>query len=352
MTRRFHRDFRVRAAEPLLYERVPLAPPLYQVPVGERAPSRVMPAALAPSVSRFDTPHSGTPKTQVFGNGRFALMVTNAGGGYSRYKGFEITRWRSDTTRDRWGSFCYIRDAKSGETWSNTHHPVGREADEFTVNFAVDRAEFRRSRRRNRHRQRDHRLARGGRRDPPPHADQPLAEAPGTGVDQLHRTFAGAPRCRPSAPRLLQALRGDRGRSRTARPAGPPAAAGAGRGADLGRAPDGPGRSPSPEPFRFETDRGRFIGRGRSAANPAALEGELSNSSGHVLDPVFSLRTGVKLDPGQSVQVSLILAAADSREEILALLDRFSGPPAVEPLPGAGLDPCPARAAPPAHPGR
>jgi cyclic beta-1,2-glucan synthetase len=328
MTRRFHRDFRVRAAEPLLYERVPLSPPLYQVPVGERAPSRVMPADLAPSVSRFDTPHSSTPKTQVFGNGRLALMVTNAGGGYLRYKGFEVTRWRSDTTRDRWGSFCYIRDAKSGECWSNTHHPVGRQADEFTVNFAADRAEFRRL---------DAGIFTVSEITISPEVDIEIRrltltnrskkprELELTSFMELSLAPHEADRDHPAFSKLFVQTEADAER----------------RVLLAHRRPREPEEEPiwaghrmvmeasGPEPFRFETDRGRFIGRGRSAANPAALEGELSNTAGDVLDPIFSLRTKVMLDPGQSVQVSLILAAADSREEILALMDRFSRPPAV-----------------------
>jgi cyclic beta-1,2-glucan synthetase len=328
MTRRFHRDFRVRAAEPLLYERVPLSPPLYQVPVGERAPSRVMPADVAPSVSRFDTPHSTNPKTQIFSNGRFSLMVTNAGGGYSRYKGFDLTRWRSDSTRDHWGSFCYIRDAKSGETWCNTHQPLGRKADEFTVNFAVDRAEYRRT---------DAGIATVSEITVSPEEDveirrltltnrsRKIRELELTSYMELSLAPHEADRLHPAFSKLFVQTEGDPE-----------------RGVLLAhRRPREPGEetiwaghrmvldADEPGPFRFETDRGRFIGRGRSAADPAALEGGLSNSAGHVLDPVFSLRTRVTLDPGQSVSVSLILAAAGSREDLLALLERFSGPAAV-----------------------
>jgi cyclic beta-1,2-glucan synthetase len=78
--------------------------------------------------------------------------------------------------------------------------------------------------------------------------------------------------------------------------------------------------------MRFETDRGRFIGRGRTAANPAALSGALSNSAGHVLDPIFSLRRTVVLEPGQRVQVSLVLCVAESRKDALALIEKYSDP--------------------------
>ena len=72
-------------------------------------------------------------------------MVTNAGGGYSRWGDFEITRWRSDRTQDPWGTFCYIHDADSDRLWSNTYHPIGGKVEGYCVNFALDRAVFRRA---------------------------------------------------------------------------------------------------------------------------------------------------------------------------------------------------------------
>ena len=47
-------------------------------------------------------------------------MITNAGGGYSRWKDIAVTHWREDATRDNWGTFCYLRDVASGEFWSTT----------------------------------------------------------------------------------------------------------------------------------------------------------------------------------------------------------------------------------------
>ena len=72
-------------------------------------------------------------------------MVTNAGGGYSQWGDLEITRWRSDRTRDPWGTFCYIHEADSDRLWSNTYHPVGGKVEAYSVDFALDRAVFRRT---------------------------------------------------------------------------------------------------------------------------------------------------------------------------------------------------------------
>ena len=51
-----------------------------------------------------------SPEVQLLSNGRYHVMVTNAGGGYSRWKDLAVTRWREDGTRDHWGAFCYICD--------------------------------------------------------------------------------------------------------------------------------------------------------------------------------------------------------------------------------------------------
>src|SRR4030042_924135 len=70
-------------------------------------------------------------------------MITNAGGGYSRWGRCEITRWRSDRTQDSWGTFCYIHEPSAGKIWSNTYHPIGgKVAEDYSVHFALDRALF------------------------------------------------------------------------------------------------------------------------------------------------------------------------------------------------------------------
>ena len=71
-------------------------------------------------------------------------MVTNAGGGSSRWKDLAVTRWREDTTCDDWGTFCYLRDVASGEFWSTAHQPTLKQAEHYEAIFSEGRAEFRR----------------------------------------------------------------------------------------------------------------------------------------------------------------------------------------------------------------
>jgi cyclic beta-1,2-glucan synthetase len=71
-------------------------------------------------------------------------MITNAGGGYSKWKDIAVTRWREDTTRDNWGTFCYIHDESSGEFWSTAHQPTLKRSKNYEAIFSEGLAEFRR----------------------------------------------------------------------------------------------------------------------------------------------------------------------------------------------------------------
>ena len=80
----------------------------------------------------------------MLSNGRYHVMITNAGGGYSRWKDMAVTRWREDATRDPWGMFCYIRDVSTGEFWSNAYQPTLKKPDRYEAIFSDAKVEFRR----------------------------------------------------------------------------------------------------------------------------------------------------------------------------------------------------------------
>jgi cyclic beta-1,2-glucan synthetase len=80
-------------------------------------------------------------------------------------------------------------------------------------------------------------------------------------------------------------------------------------------------------PVEWETDRARFLGRGRSPEDPQALDGRsLSGTTGVVLDPVVSLRQRVRLAPGGFVRLSFATGMALSRDTALALAQKYHGP--------------------------
>jgi cyclic beta-1,2-glucan synthetase len=322
MQRRFHADPRVRAAEPLLYERIPVSPPLttgYTRPV----PSpRLRAISAAPATGRVDTPHTPMPKTQLLSNGSYSLMVTNAGGGYSRWRDFEITRWRADTTRDHWGSFCYVRDVESGALWSATHHPTRVPTSFYSVTFTTEKAEFRRrdngievqteivvSPEDNAEIRRitlTNRSVRTRQIELTSYLE--LALAPHE-TDRAHPAFSKLFVQTEALPEQGALLAWRRPRSAQDAPVW------AGHVIAIG--------IPVEEPPQYETDRERFLGRGRGVENPAALEGDLSGSAGAVLDPIFSLRRRIALEAGQRVQVSFVTMAGETREEVVKLVEKY-----------------------------
>jgi len=103
-------------------------------------------------------------------------------------------------------------------------------------------------------------------------------------------------------------------------------------------------RGPEPEPLQlahglfgpgaasFETDRARFVGRGRSLERPAAQDpgATLSGTTGNVLDPVVSCRREFELAPGASAELLCVLALAGSEAELRGLALRMAAPGAFE----------------------
>ena len=100
------------------------------------------------------------------------------------------------------------------------------------------------------------------------------------------------------------------------------------------RAPDEPtpwmfhllaAHKPATGEVSYETDRLRFIGRGRTTADPQALHDNaaLSGSAGPVLDPVAAIRCCIALDPGETATVDLISGISETREACMGLVERY-----------------------------
>ncbi len=87
-----------------------------------------------------DSHHKATAEASpanicLLSNGRYTVMLTQAGSGYSTCDGLDVTRWREDATADCWGQFVYIRDLDGGGT---AFADVARRPRSFTT----DRTEF------------------------------------------------------------------------------------------------------------------------------------------------------------------------------------------------------------------
>jgi len=144
MQARFESDPLFKASLLLLHERIPKAAALYSHPA-ELSAIRATSSSPEAPVRVILTPDTPVPEVQLLSNGRYHVMVTNAGGGSSRWKDIAVTRWREDGTCDDRGAFCYVRDVASGDFWSTAYQPTLKRPSHYEAIFAESRAEFRRS---------------------------------------------------------------------------------------------------------------------------------------------------------------------------------------------------------------
>ena len=142
MQKRFESDPLFQATMLLLQERIPKATAFY-VHADEITGSQPTSSVPETPVRVFNSPDTPIPEVQLLSNGRYHVMITNAGGGYSRWKDIAVTRWREDSTCDNWGTFCYLRDVASGEFWSTAYQPTLKRSGNFEAIFSEGRAEFR-----------------------------------------------------------------------------------------------------------------------------------------------------------------------------------------------------------------
>jgi len=331
MRARFHAEPRMQATELLLQERTPRDVLITRPRVEEvRAVANVR--DLVPPVQRrFNSPHDATPAVHILSNGRYSVMMTTAGSGYSHWRDLAVTRWREDSTRDAWGTYFFLRDRSSSRVWSAAYQPSGVEPDNYAVAFSEDHVEIRR---------RDGAIETTLEVVVSPAHDAEVRRVSilnlGARTREIELTsYAEIVLASPAAD--------------TAHPVFSNLFVQTEYVADLGallatRRP----RSSSEvqlwavhvvvaegEPvgeIEYDTDRARFLGRGRGIRTPmSVIDGHpLSNTAGTVLDPIFSLRRCVRLAPGASARVTFSTLIATSRDEALGLADEYNNPATFE----------------------
>lgn len=275
-------------------------------------------------MSEIPAPPQVSPLLHLLSNGSYHVMLTSAGAGYSRWKNLAVTRWRDDATCDDWGSFCYIRDLASGEVWSNADQPTRHRADSdeasFTAGIAVLSSSL-------------HGIKTQTEFVVSPHDDVELRRVRLTNASSVRRLLAvtsyaeivlaaaATDAAHQAFSKLFvetEILREQQAILCSRRP----------------RAPDEPrpwsfhllnSSQPPDGESSYETDRMRFIGRGRSTADPQALDedGPLSGSAGAVLDAVAVMRCSLALEPGATASVDLVTGACASRDECLGLVAKY-----------------------------
>ncbi|NNM64666.1 MAG: hypothetical protein HKL99_08645 [Burkholderiales bacterium] len=266
------------------------------------------------------------PDVHLLSNDDYHLMLTSVGAGYSRWKDLAITRWRDDATCNNWGSFCYIRDLANGHVWSTTYQPTLQRADVYETVFSEGLAIIRRL---------DHGLWIETEMAVSPFDDVEIRKIRISNRSLSRRTIevtsyaeialasSAADSAHPAFEKLFleTEILPARQAILCAR--------------RVSNAKDQPASmfhqlqasKPAFRAMSYNTDRADFIGRGRTAERPQAMEpgATLSGRSGSVLDAAVSIRYPIELDPGETVVVRWLCGVAQTRKACLQGIERYQG---------------------------
>jgi cyclic beta-1,2-glucan synthetase len=320
MQQRFAAELRFQATLLLLQERIPRATLFYAHTadmVELQSPTTGAPVRI------INTPFTRIPEIQLLSNGRYQLMISNSGAGYSRWKDLAVTRWREDATKDDRGIFCYIKEAGSGNFWSNTYEPTLRAARKYEVLFSPGHVEFRR---------RDNGINTNTEIVISPEDDMEMRRVRITNTtlftkvlevtsytevviatqasDEAHPAFSNLFVQTEIVPEHNAVICTRRPRSEEETPPWM---------FHLMNVQGVAAEIPS-----YETARSTFIGRGRSLSNPQAMDIEsLSGHHGAVLDPIASIRYRITVKPNQTATVDLIYGISETREACEGLMRKY-----------------------------
>ena len=323
MQKRFHSDPAIQAIDLLVQERVPATAGIARTRTVDERPQLF--GVQEPVVAReFQTPFLFPPRTQILSNGRYSVMVSTSGSGYSEWNRVRVNRWLEDPTLDSYGTFFYLKDRTTGTLWSATCQPLRKQPDGYNVSFSEDKVEFRR---------------RDGEIEthydiivtPDENAEIRRLTVVNTGSqehtiditsyseitlalaanDEAHRTFSSL-FVQTEFIQELGAVVANRpldSRNKT----------------EFWAAHVATVENGSDPKVEFETDRARFLGRNRTVENPECMENNqpLSGNVGAVLDPIFSLRRTLKIQPYSRTMIAFITVVGQSREEVLMMARHY-----------------------------
>jgi cyclic beta-1,2-glucan synthetase len=323
MRSRFHDEPMIKASELLLQERASRDVPLEQKRLEASSVLHNAHASLTPTARLIGGLTDGSPSTHVLSNGQYSVMLTVAGSGYSIWNGLALTRWREDSVCDDWGSFIYLRERRTGKTWSAGFMPIGTTPDSYAVNFSEDKAEFIRQ---------DGNITTAlecvvssedngeARRVTLTNTGLITKEIEFTSYVELVLAPTASDIAHPAFSKMFvtteyvaeqEALLATRRKRSPGEPNIWVAQFMLVKGSAIGE-------------LEIETDRALFLGFGNSTRMPSAMSdmSRLSGTVGNVLDPVFVMRRRLRIPAGRQITCTIWTVAAESRDGILDLVDK------------------------------
>jgi cyclic beta-1,2-glucan synthetase len=321
MQKRFESEPQFQATLLLLQERIPKDIAFF-APVADYADTNV--SSTETEMRIIKTPNTVIPEVQLLSNGKYHVMVTNSGGGSSRWKDIAVTRWREDTTCDNWGIFCYIKDMENGMFWSTGYQPAQKPTKDYEVVFSQGRAEFKR---------RDNNME--------THTEIVVSPEDDIEMRRVHITN------RSRKQRIIEVTSyAEVVLASAASDAAHPAFSSLfvqteiipARHAILCTRRPRSVEDPCPwmlhlmnvygvkvEKISYETDRMQFIGRRNSTVNPQAMTGSgpLLGNEGSVLDPIVSIRYRMLIEPEATATIDMAIGIAESRDICQSMVEKY-----------------------------
>ncbi len=322
MQTRFEADVEIKSTLLLLQEKIPRVSTFYSPSVHAEDIGSVPYADN--SMRIIKTPNTIIPEVELLSNGRYHVMVSNSGGGYSRWKNIAVTRWREDSTCDNWGTFCFIRDLDSNVFWSAAFQPSLQQGENYEAVFTQGRAEFRRhdlmldthteivvSPEDDIELRKVHITNRSRKKrfiEVTSYAEVVLAPAI---ADEIHPAFSNL-FVQTEINRQRHAIICTR-RPRSLEETNPWMF-------HLMKVHDAEIKNIS-----YETNRSAFIGRGNTIHHPAIMNQAtpLSDTAGSVLDPVVAIQYRIIIEPGETATVELIIGIAETKEVCNSLIEKY-----------------------------
>ncbi|PSK85920.1 cyclic beta-1,2-glucan synthase [Limimaricola soesokkakensis] len=334
MRTRFHSDPVIEAAELLLQERSPHEVPVIVALTEENARLTGSAQLTSAALREIDDPARAGRAVNLLSNGHYSVMLTATGAGSAAWNGLAVTRFRPDPVEQVWGSFLFLRDLETGDWWSATAAPRAAPDEKAHAVFSDSKAEFYKTVGTLRSRVdvivasevdaegRALTLCNDGETDRiievTSYAEPVIASAQS---DAAHPVFSKM-FIRTEIAEAGAVIHAWRNKRSPDEPDMHVAHLLAGLGG---------GRVTS-----AETDRRRFIGRGRTLRTAMAFDpgasrfGGAEPSDGYTLDPILSLRRKVRVPAGKEIRLVFWTLAAPGRAEAEASIARYMHPEAFD----------------------
>ena len=329
MQKRFHKNPIVKTGELLLEEKLPYKVLMVKELKEKEKKNVEVKSKDFGAIGYYDEKYNTIPKCHLISNKNYHLMITNNGFTYSKYQNKMITRFRNHIDERYFGYTFYFKNTDDNKVWSIGSEPIADSFEKYKVIYSLNKAEIIRE---------DsymdiHIEMWVSAEDNVEMRKITLINKKNTSLNIEITSFAelvmaeqNADLSHPAFNNLFISTEYDKERESLIAHKKP-------RESNENELYVFKTFSTTSSEFtntQFETNRNTFIGRGRTLSNPVALDKFLDGSQGVVLEPILSLRKGLKIEGNQKVQITFSMGVAENKSDINKLINKYRNPSIVK----------------------